>query len=219
MRMMRKSLLALATMFVAVSVIAAPVIVFAEQGDGTGQGSGSGTDRKSLNSEKPVAIENSTETEVETKNRLRVRGKELLERAQKERSAKPAEARKKACEARKQGLQRKIGNLVKNAEKYQARIDEVFAKATTFYSENNLSVDGYDELVVRTTNAKAQAQASVQALKSLKPTIDCTSNTVATDVATFKAAAEQARKDLRSYKQAVKSILTDLRAAKDGEDQ
>ena len=71
-----------------------------------------------------------------------------------------------------------------------------------------------DALTETSCTAKATAAASQAALQAVTPTVDCGSTSVAQDVATFKAAAEQARTDLKTYKTAVKALVTALQAAR-----
>ena len=101
------------------------------------------------------------------------------------------------------------------AQKHKSRIDDVYVKALAYQKDKDITVENLDTLVAAADSAKSKAQMSVDALTGLKPTIQCTSDTVATDVATFKAAAEQARTDLKTYRASVKAILTALKGAKE----
>lgn len=194
---------------------------------GSGGNSGTGSSTKSEDShvsddsDNPTATvssENEQETE-HARTRLRNRGEELLRQAREDnkdehKSALTQDERKQRCEVRKDGLQIKVNNLVKNAQKHKTRIDEVYAKALAYIQDNDVTAANLDALTTAANDAKTKAQASVSALASLKPTVDCNKTTVASDVATFKAAAQQARTDLIAYKDSVKAILTILENAK-----
>ena len=157
-------------------------------------------------------------TESQTKaEAARKRGREEVTKAKEAHKTKTAEERKIACEPRKQGLQTKVDKLNANAAAHLTRIDGVFAKAKAYQSTKAIQLSNYDELVAAATAAQGKATASVQAPRNLKPSVDCNKDTVAADVATFKAAAEQARNDLKAYKQAVRAIVTALVATQETE--
>lgn len=125
------------------------------------------------------------------------------------------EQRSKKCEDRKEGLQTKFDSIARNSLNYQTRIDDIYAKALVFQTENTLKPTGFAALKSAADVAKDKAAASVAKLQTAKPTVvDCTNKTVANDVATFKIAAGQARTDLKAYKQAVKAVIKSLREAK-----
>lgn len=168
-------------------------------------------DRTKTEAERGVEVEKAEDS-------YRNRGKEIVSELKAERQQKTAlkaEDRQKRCENRKQGLQKKVDNLASNAQKHQSRITEIFNKATTYQAENNITLDGFDALVSTANAAKGTSQTSVDALVALKPTLDCTKESVPTDVATFKAAATQARTDLKAYKTSVKAVLKALNDAKE----
>lgn len=150
---------------------------------------------------------------------LRMQGRAMLDELRKGRSDRSKEQRQKSCQSRKQGLETKLENLTKNAEKYQSRADEVLAKVVAYKNNKNLEVQDFDALFSTATAAQAQAKISVAALLSLKPSIDCNSDSVASDVAAFKAAAAQARIDLKTYRTAVKSLVSAVQITKGQEGQ
>ena len=142
---------------------------------------------------------------------------ELLAGLRKEHKEHTTAQRQKYCQAAKHGLETKLTKLGKNAVAFQARIDKIFAKAQTYQSKNNIQVTNWDVLLATAQAAQTKAASSVATLQALNVNLDCTSSTVADNVATFKAAAKQARTDLHAYKSAVKDILKALEAAKDQE--
>ncbi|HET8670924.1 MAG TPA: hypothetical protein VFM05_09955 [Candidatus Saccharimonadales bacterium] len=217
---MKKSkhlLLLLPAAMFALSVLLVPLAVYAQEdtgnttnaqeGETTSEGSGAGSDgdkrNRRVNREEVKTLENQSKQ----------RGQSLLQEAKNRRGTQSDEERQAACEKRKSGLQQKVENLVSNSGKYLDRVDGVFSKVQELKTDKNLNVDGYDELVAAATASQTTATASVDALKNLKPTIDCTSNMVPSDVATFKAAAQQARTDLKTYKQDVKAVLVAVKQA------
>lgn len=131
-----------------------------------------------------------------------------------EKKAKNAEERKNRCESHKDGLTNKFSRIVTNAKKHQARIDKFLDKATAYKDSSNLAPENWDTLLASAQAAKETSTASIADLEAITPTIDCNSDSVASDVATFKAAAQKVRDDLKAYKTSVKALLKSLRDAK-----
>ena len=131
-----------------------------------------------------------------------------------DKKAKNSQDRKNACESHKQGLTNKFSRIVANGKKHQARIDKFLDKATAYKDNSGLSPENWDTLLASAQAAKATSAASIADLKAIAPTIDCNSTSVASDVATFKAAAAKVRDDLKAYKTSVKALLKSLRDAK-----
>lgn len=150
---------------------------------------------------------------------LRTQGKVMLDDLRKGRSERSQEQRQKSCQSRKQGLETKLENLSKNAQKHQSRIDEILEKAVAYKNNKNLEVRDFDSLLATATAAQTQAKTSVTALLALKPSVDCNRDSVASDVAAFKAAAAQTRTDLKSYRTAVKALLSAVQITKGQEGQ
>jgi chromosome segregation ATPase len=145
---------------------------------------------------------------------FRVRGQELLMQLKKDRQEKTQQQRQESCQAHQRGLQTKIDKLAAAVQQHKTRIDGVLAKVTAYQQAHNLNVGNYETLVTSATAAQATAASSVAAFDSLKPSVDCSSENIAPDVAAFRAAATQARSDLSEYRQAVKALLRAVQAAK-----
>lgn len=195
---------------------------------GSGSSSGSGHDsttptstHDSTSTDPAVkAAENEAENETtpETKQHesdAKERAKEIVKEARKDHKTQTHDERVKNCESHKKGLDTKLVNLAKNAQKHQAHIADVMLKVESFKTTNSLNVANFDKLVAAATAAQAQSLASVNALSLLNPDLVCANDNVATDIATFKAAAEQTHKDLLSFRQSVKDLLTAVAQAAD----
>src|SRR5581483_4057580 len=139
---------------------------------------------------------------VETETTNKTEAQNLLKQLRMAHKEHTAAERQKNCRAAKSGLEHKLTNLDKNAGAFKTRIDNIFTKAQTYQSTNNVVVANWDQLIAAAQAAQSKAAASVAALQTLSPSLDCTSSTVADNIATFRTAAKQARTDLISYKQA-----------------
>ncbi len=153
--------------------------------------------------------------EVSSETELHHRGNSIVADMKKqEGKPKTTEQRQKVCEAHKQGLSNKFSHLVTNSQKIQTKIDGIYAKALAFQQSSGATPTGFADLVATADTAKANAAASIANLQTITPTIDCNSTSVASDVATFKAAAQQTRDNLKAYKTAVKAVLKALQTTK-----
>lgn len=134
--------------------------------------------------------------------------------AQEKRSAKTAEAKQKACQSRKQGLENKFSRIVTNSERINSRIDEVLNKAVAYHDENSVTVENWDDLIAAANEAGNNADTAIASLKEVKPTIDCNNVSVSSDIKTFKEQAASTRDALKDYRKAVKAVLKALLTAK-----
>lgn len=168
---------------------------------------------------------NSGENESETEHSVSAQKKaEFRQRASddvnnklgalKGKQAKNKQERQKRCEAHKQGLNTKFDRIVTHGQKIQAKIDKILDKATAYKTDNNLTPANWDDLLATAQAAQATSAQSITDLQNVTPTIDCNSDSVASDVATFKAAAATTRDNLKAYKTSVKALLKSLKEAK-----
>lgn len=231
----------LITLPIALLVAAAiSVPVYARDGEDSGGNSGSGSTSTTSEQESedtaPDSSPNSTETEQETEQHqsdsvsaedvqkveteVHHKGRQLLQQAKQEhKQERTAAQRQKVCEARKTGIEHRTTALLAAAKRHLNRINNVYTKVQAYKTDKNVSVANWDSLVASADAAKAQAAASVAALENAKPSVDCTSDTLADSIATYKAATAQARTDIQNYRKAVKNILSALESAKTGDNQ
>lgn len=167
------------------------------------------------------AAEKAAEAQKQATEQVNERAKQLLEKAKedtKNKQERSDEDKKKSCEGVKEGLKQKLENLDTNSQKVYEKIDSVLQKALEYQKESGVKPTNFDQLVATAQSANVKAKASVEALKGLSVEIDCDKpGTVAQNVASFKAAAEQARNDLKVFRSAVKAVLAVLETSKQGE--
>lgn len=190
--------------------------VSARQGadDSTPESSTSQSDDVKTEVEVENEVENETEiekSEVEARRerireKIKARSQEIEKETESKKSKKTPEELQKKCEERKKGLETKLSRLSTNATKHQAKISAYLDKIVAYKVDNNINNADVDAAILSAIDAKTTSEASVSALAALSPTIDCTSGAVASDVANFKAAAEQTRTNLKAYRKAVKAV-------------
>ncbi|MCX6727847.1 MAG: hypothetical protein NTX11_03485 [Candidatus Saccharibacteria bacterium] len=216
-------------MVVAVLFSLVPTSAVLARGTGSGNGSGGGgqttaTQGSEATKSPEVEVEHPPEVEVKPKEvetrksnlieQNKERAKELI-KTEKPETKKTPEERQKRCAEKKKGLETKIVRLNTNAKKHYDRISDFLDKLVAYKIANNIENADLDAAIMAATEAKTTAAASVEALSSLQTTVNCESGTVATDVATFKAAAEKARADLLTYRKAVATAHTTLEGLKE----
>lgn len=224
MQKMNRFRLSFGTSLATVILLASPVAVYARGGNDSTTTSGS-TETETHNSTTIASGQTETEhaTEVETQSaddstELHHKGDSLLAEMHKKHGGdkkNSPEKQKKVCEAHKEGLTNKFSHIASNSQRAQTRIDDILAKSLAFQASSNQTPTGFTALVAAANTAKANSAASIAALQAVTPTVDCNKTSVASDVATFKVAAQQTRANLKAYKTAVKAVLHSLEAAKD----
>lgn len=124
--------------------------------------------------------------------------------------------RQQACNARKANLERRMGNAVTQAEKHKQVFDKIYSRVKDFYTTKNLNVSNYADLTAKVDTAAANAQASIDALKALDISVDCTSQTVANSVSAFQQAVSSTRDSLKAYRAALVDLINSLKGASTG---
>ncbi len=178
------------------------------------------TETETETNDQPGVHEANEPSEVSSSTELHHRGDTILadmKTKHDEAKTRTPEQRTKACESHKKGLTNKFSHIVTNAQKTQTRIDGIYTKALAFQTSTNAQPAGIESLISIADGAKANSAASIAALKAITPTIDCNSTSVASDVATFKAAAQQTRDNLKAYRTAVKAVIKALETTKTSE--
>lgn len=167
-------------------------------------------DRQGRNSSRQASLSSDASSSASTTSELRKKAEDDISEKKKQVKEHSQEERQKKCEQRKHGIQTKFDRISTNSQKIQDRIDGVLDKAIAYADKNNLNNGDIADLVTKANEAKSKSAASVANLKALQPTIDCTSNNVPSDIATFKAAAKEASDNIKSYRTAVKNLLKAL---------
>lgn len=185
---------------------------------GSGSGSGSGATTTTTTTTAQQRLDDSRQRLEEKRKANEAAHPELesessksIEQLRQQRGQKSTEERKKQCVAHQKGLNQKFSKIGTNVQRIQTKIDTIYSRAQKYATDNNLNPDGYQTLVANADAAKAASAKSIADLKQVTPTnVDCSNPNVAQDVATFKAAAQNTRTNLKAYKTAVKAVLNAL---------
>ncbi len=166
----------------------------------------------------PVAAANPDRAEE-----IRTAAKERAEERKQKASDKIAEIKAEAeerrasikqdvCENRKARVQNRITNLARSANNVKGVLDRMYDRVQGFYEDGQLTVSNYEALIDAIELAKAESEASLEALDSYEFTVDCANSTVAEQVDSYRAAAVLARQDLKDYRKALVDLISSLRS-------
>jgi flagellar biosynthesis GTPase FlhF len=140
--------------------------------------------------------------------------KASLEQKKSEVKAKTEDQRKKACDAVTGSLNNRLSGGVNRSGSLKGGFDKHLSNIQAFYAKKNLSVANYDVLLANAQAAGIQAQASINALKTFSPTVNCSDvGAAAGNIAGYKEALSKVRADLNSYRNSIKALLTAVRHA------
>lgn len=170
-----------------------------------------------------TTVSNDTnETEIE--NHARDLTEQFRQQAQTELAKRKAsvmehtqQQRQKACEARKQNLDKRMDRAVTQAKKHEAVFDKIYGRVKAFHDDKQLNTPDYDSLVAAVDQAKTDAETSITALESLQFDIDCTQDKVADSVSTFQQALKSTRDSLKDYRKAIVELIKSLKGASTGQ--
>lgn len=191
------------------------VPVLAHEDGSSGSGS---TSRSSDDVTKPLSDNDETETEVknharELAEQFKLRAREHNKTLRESVKTHTEQERRKNCEARKNNLQKRMANAVRQAEKHKAVFDKIYARVKQFHADKQLNVAGYDELVAKVDAAQIDAAEKIAALKSLNLSVDCTQQGLADNVSAFKEAVKEARDSLKVYRAALVDLIKAVHSA------
>lgn len=146
----------------------------------------------------------------------RQRGQEFINEARKrQKNPRSLEARTLACQNRQVSLETKLDGITQHTTLYQTRYDQLLEAAIDYHLAHHPDMADWDTMLANTRSKQEIARVSSDALQGLTPFIDCT-NLQATQetIASFRAAVEQTRNDLRAYKQSLKDLLVAIKEEK-----
>jgi hypothetical protein len=153
-----------------------------------------------------------TSSESGGESTARERGQALLkEMRDKNKSTKSAAQLKTVCQNHKISIDGKAHGLLVNSQRVLKNVNSVYDKAKAYQQKKNLQPTGWQDLIAKADLAKAQATTSVNTQSTSVPAVHCDDpSTTTQDLATYKAAVQQSRDDLKAYRDAVKNVLKAL---------
>jgi len=142
------------------------------------------------------------------------RKQEIMTRVEERR----AQIKQDVCERRQERLESTLPRLATSANRVQDVIDTMYDRVAGFYEDGQLTVDNYDELVEDIEDARVDAEEAVTTVNNFEFELDCEDADVGEQLDGFRTAVREARDELKDYRTALVSLISDLRAeaAEDG---
>jgi archaellum component FlaC len=116
------------------------------------------------------------------------------------------------CERRKEVLSNVMPRLSQGATSVKKSMDTVYERVVGFYESGQLTVANYDELVSAVEVAKANSEASIQAVNEFEFELDCENSSVGEQLDGFRSAVSAAREELKVYKSTLVELISSMRA-------
>jgi hypothetical protein len=163
--------------------------------------------------------EDGLETEVEHNVTLfKQHGRQNLTERRQNKTEKTAAQRQKVCVNVQKAVNNKLSAFNNHADSYLTRLNTAYTKLKDYQSTKNVQVDNWDSLLSAANDKQASATASVDALKALGTSVDCTSSDPAAMLASVKSGAADTRNVLKEYRTSLKNIIVALAHANGADD-
>lgn len=212
---MKQTIKQIITASIVFALVVAPSAAFAHNGvDDEHDEAGSTTTSETDEDSSTV-----TEKRLQAVEKLRERlAQQKAERQEKLDSLKEARqerlegAKKKACEKRQTLINRLMDKMDSRHETVFNKITRISEAVQKFYTDKNLSVANYDDLLAEVVAAKGIAQSSIDAQQAV-PELDCDSEHPRADVTDFRQKRLDTVDAMKAYRDAVKSLAQAVRTA------
>jgi chromosome segregation ATPase len=158
--------------------------------------------------------------EAQLRNELVQKQKERTEAGQQtkglnawdKKAEKLDEAKKKVCEKRINTINRLKEKMDQRRQNVLNRITKISEATQTFYTDKQLIVTNYDELMAKVAAAKVVAESAVQSQQQI-PSLDCNGEHPRAEVSEFKERHSTAIDAIKAYRDAVKELVRAVKAA------
>ena len=212
---MKQNIRRIITTSLVLALVATPGLAFAnEDGDGTTTNeSGSTTtttteEHTSTSADRKDVAEKRAEALKALRERLAEQKAERQEKFDSKREALQERlegAKKKACEKHQTTINRIITKMNKGHETSFDRITRISEAIQKFYTEKELSIANYDDLVAAINAAKGVAQTNTEEQVAV-PELDCDSDHPRADVTDFRQKRLDSVDSVKAYRDAVKAL-------------
>jgi hypothetical protein len=147
-----------------------------------------------------------TVQEAQTKASAITRGQAAIaELKAKQKQASTVEMRKTVCESKQAALQSQMQTVVTAGRQQYKDLDAILDPVIAY--NPGADVPDLDRLVARARADEGTAQIALNIMEFMNVKIGCDKDTAALDVATFKAASEQARDALTASQKSIRAVV------------
>lgn len=117
------------------------------------------------------------------------------------------------CQTRENAINNVMARIVDRAQKQNTVIESIQQKVQNFYTEKNITISNYDDLIANIEAKKAVATTAMNTVRTMNGTFGC-SNEDPKGVATqFKSQASVQAGAIKEYKDAVHELVVAIKTA------
>ncbi len=127
--------------------------------------------------------------------------------------ARKAELKADACERNVAKIQRQQTNIGRKAGVIKGVFDKKYDRLVEFYESGQLTTPDYDTLVEAIELAKANVEASTEALATYEFELDCEAEDAAEQLDSYREAVVAVKTDLKAYKKSLVDLISSLKSA------
>ncbi|NCU37888.1 hypothetical protein EOL96_02410 [Candidatus Saccharibacteria bacterium] len=133
--------------------------------------------------------------------------------AQQVASGRLDEAKQQACERSAQRIQNLFKNVNQRGEGQYNLFEKTQERIRTYYTENELNAENYQQLEANVEQARVAAQNSVQTMVQTSSQFGCDSDDPKGTVNQYKVQVAQKNENLKQYRAALKELLLAVKQA------
>ncbi len=126
---------------------------------------------------------------------------------------KLGEAQLKACEKHQAAINTVMARIANRSSKRLQLFDQITERIKSYYTEKNLSTDGYDNLIAAVTKARTAAQVAVQAEHSLSSQFRCDGDNPKGAITQFKSQQATELSTLKDYRTSISDLAASIKAS------
>ena len=122
------------------------------------------------------------------------------------------DAKRKRCESHQAHIDKIMQRMDSRRQKAYDHITKIYEAAKNFYSNKQLQVEDYGELVASIDTAQDAAKSNMQDQQNV-PQFNCGGDHPRADIVDFKAKRQSSIDAMRTYRQAVRDLIATIKAA------
>jgi hypothetical protein len=150
---------------------------------------------------------------VEKTTELRENAKLKREVIKQNIEARKLSIKKDVCNNRKDRLKALQPKINTRAIRIKSNIDRKYERIIDFYESGRLTTPDYETLIDAIEIAKVSAETSIETLQSYQFEVDCESQKVANQLASYREAAAETKTSLKDYRAKLVALISSLNAS------
>jgi|SRR3990167_5442880 len=124
--------------------------------------------------------------------------------------------RQQSCDVREARVEAIMNRMANRGQRQIELFSTIATRVETFYTDKQLSVSNYEDLIADISTKKIAAQAAVDDLKDAIPDFQCDTSMTRGAIANFKDEHKAMREALKAFKTAVKDLIVAVKTAQAG---